>query len=393
MRSDSGPPASLGTSGPDGPLGVLVCGHGSRNRLAVAEFASLAEQLRQRLAPVPVAHGYLEFARPILRDGLEDLRRQGVRHVLAVPAMLFAAGHAKNDIPSVLNTWAAETGIRVDYGRELGVDLQMIQAAGARIRSCLEKADAAAVAAGLAAVPADQTLLVVVGRGSSDPDANSNVAKVTRMLVEGFGFGWGETVYSGVTFPLVEPGLRQVVRLGYRRVVVFPYFLFSGVLVSRIREHTQRVAADHPGVDFLEAGYLGDHPLVLDTFAERVEEILRGDTAMNCSLCKYRAQVLGFEQEVGAPQRSHHHHVEGLVESCTLCEAECTGACQPDGVPLSPGEAHGEAHGHGHHHHGHGHDHHSHADDHDHGHGHEHHPPYPHADHPLGPRTLRRGEG
>ena len=393
MRSDSGPPASLGTSGPDGPLGVLVCGHGSRNRLAVAEFASLAEQLRQRLAPVPVAHGYLEFARPILRDGLEDLRRQGVRHVLAVPAMLFAAGHAKNDIPSVLNTWAAETGIRVDYGRELGVDLQMIQAAGARIRSCLEKADAAAVAAGLAAVPADQTLLVVVGRGSSDPDANSNVAKVTRMLVEGFGFGWGETVYSGVTFPLVEPGLRQVVRLGYRRVVVFPYFLFSGVLVSRIREHTQRVAADHPGVDFLEAGYLGDHPLVLDTFAERVEQILRGDTAMNCSLCKYRAQVLGFEQEVGAPQRSHHHHVEGLVESCTLCEAECTGACQPDGVPLSPGEAHGEAHGHGHHHHGHGHDHHSHADDHDHGHGHEHHPPYPHADHPLGPRTLRRGEG
>jgi len=393
MRSDSGPPASLGTSGPDGPLGVLVCGHGSRNRLAVGEFASLAEQLRQRLAPVPVAHGYLEFARPILRDGLEDLRRQGVRHVLAVPAMLFAAGHAKNDIPSVLNTWAAETGIRVDYGRELGVDLQMIQAAGARIRSCLEKADAAAVAAGLAAVPADQTLLVVVGRGSSDPDANSNVAKVTRMLVEGFGFGWGETVYSGVTFPLVEPGLRQVVRLGYRRVVVFPYFLFSGVLVSRIREHTQRVAADHPGVAFLEAGYLGDHPLVLATFAERVEEILRGDTAMNCSLCKYRAQVLGFEQEVVAPQRSHHHHVEGLVESCTLCEAECTGACQPDGVPLTPGEAHGEAHGHDHHHHGHGHDHHSHADDHDHGHVHEHHPPYPHADHPLGPRTLRRGEG
>jgi polyribonucleotide nucleotidyltransferase len=103
--------------------------------------------------------------------------------------------------------------------------------------------------------------------------------------------------------------------------------------------------------------------------------------------------LVGFEQEVGAPQRSHHHHVEGLVESCTLCEAECTGACQPDGVPLSPGEAHGEAHGHDHHHHGHGHDHHSHADDHDHGHGHEHHPPYPHADHPLGPRTLRRGEG
>lgn len=412
--------SALPAAGPHGRLGVLVCGHGSRNRLAVEEFAQLAEQLRQRLAPVPVDYGYLEFARPILRDGLEALRRQGVEHVLAVPAMLFAAGHAKNDIPSVLNTWAAETGIRVDYGRELGVDRSMIQAAGARIRSALADADAADRAAGREPVPIHETLLVVVGRGSSDPDANSNVAKVTRMLVEGFGFGWGETVYSGVTFPLVEPGLRQVVRLGHRRVVVFPYFLFSGVLVSRIREHTRRVAADHPDVAFVDASYLGDHPMVLATFAERVDEILRGDTAMNCSLCKYRAQVLGFEHEVGAPQHSHHHHVEGLVESCTLCEAECTGACQPDGVPLPLGGGrdsdhhHGPGTGseHGHHHgpedgpehgpdadhsHPHAHDHtHAHASDAGNSHGHDaghHHPPYPHADHPLGPRTLRGGAG
>ena len=341
-------------------LGVLICGHGSRNRLAVEEFAQMVEALRPKLAPMPVEHGYLEFARPILRDGLESLRQQGVTRVLAIPAMLFAAGHAKNDIPSVLNTFTAETGLPIDYGRELGVDRLMVAAAGARVRECLESNPSA--------VPLAETLLVVVGRGSSDPDANSNVAKVTRMLVEGFGFGWGETVYSGVTFPLVEPGLRQLVKLGFRRIVVVPYFLFSGVLVSRIRQHTQRVAADHPEVDFLSAGYLGQHPLVVDTFKERVEEVLRGDTAMNCSLCKYRAQVLGFEQDVGRAQESHHHHVEGLAESCTLCERECTGACQPDGVPIP---------------HQHHHDH-----DHDHAGEHHHHPPYPHADHPMGPRTL-----
>ena len=392
--------AAVPAMGPYGPLGVLVCGHGSRNRLAVAEFAALAQQLQQHLAPVPVEYGYLEFARPILRDGLEALRAKGVSHVLAVPAMLFAAGHAKNDIPSVLNTYAAETGLRIDYGRELGVDLKMIQAAGARLRTALDAAEHRIHLAGEQSVPFHDTLLVVVGRGSSDPDANSNVAKVTRMLVEGFGFGWGETVYSGVTFPLVEPGLRQAVRLGYRRIVVFPYFLFSGVLVSRIRQHTQRVAADHPAVEFVEAGYLGDHALVLDTFQERVAEVLRGDTDMNCSLCKYRAQVLGFEQEVGAPQHSHHHHVEGLVESCQLCEAECTGACQADGIPL-PGAGPDSHHSHDH---PHGSDHeHSHAGVHEpppgtaHTHGEigegHHHTPYPHADHPLGPRTLKPPRG
>jgi sirohydrochlorin cobaltochelatase len=362
-------PLQVPLEGPHGPIGILVCGHGSRNRLAVEEFAQLAGALGERLAPLPVEHGYLEFARPILRDGLEALRARGVRHILAVPAMLFAAGHAKNDIPSVLNTYAAETGLRVDYGRELGVDLKMIQAAGARIRDALDGADQRDRIAGRSPVPLHETLLVVVGRGSSDPDANSNVAKVTRMLVEGMGFGWGETVYSGVTFPLVEPGLRHVVRLGYRRILVFPYFLFSGVLVSRIRQHTERVAADHPDVEFLPVGYLGDHPQVLDTFAERVNEVVRGDTQMNCSLCKYRAQVLGFETEVGAPQHSHHHHVEGLTESCTLCERECTGACQPDGVPLPMGQAH-------------------HHEDHATAGHHHHHPPYPQADHPLGPRTL-----
>eukprot|EP00295_Goniomonas_pacifica_P030821 CAMPEP_0175958154 /NCGR_PEP_ID=MMETSP0108-20121206/34094_1 /TAXON_ID=195067 ORGANISM="Goniomonas pacifica, Strain CCMP1869" /NCGR_SAMPLE_ID=MMETSP0108 /ASSEMBLY_ACC=CAM_ASM_000204 /LENGTH=149 /DNA_ID=CAMNT_0017285485 /DNA_START=144 /DNA_END=592 /DNA_ORIENTATION=- len=77
-----------------------------------------------------------------------------------------------------------------------------------------------------------------------------------------------------------------------------------------------------------------------DTFIERVDEVLGGETAMNCSLCKYRAQVLGFETEVGLAQASHHHHVEGLTDGCDLCELECTGACQPDGVPIPLGGGH-----------------------------------------------------
>jgi sirohydrochlorin cobaltochelatase len=119
---------------------------------------------------------------------------------------------------------------------------------------------------------------------------------------------------------------------------------------------------------------------------ERVQEVVRGETQMNCSLCKYRAQVLGFETEVGAPQHSHHHHVEGLCESCDLCENECTGACQPDGIPIPLGShsAHAHATDHGHDH-GHEHQDHDHQG-HDHGH---HHTPYPHADHPLGPTTLK----
>ena len=193
--------------------GVMLCGHGSRNQLAVGEFAALAENLRARLPGVPVEYGYLEFANPVIHLGLDRLRAQGVKRVLAVPGMLFAAGHAKNDIPSVLNTYAAaHPGLAIGYGRELGVDLKMLRAAGDRIAEAI-------AAAPDQTVSRHETLLMVVGRGSSDPDANSNVAKVMRMLWEGMGFGWGQVSYSGVTFPLVAPALDHAVKLGYRRII------------------------------------------------------------------------------------------------------------------------------------------------------------------------------
>lgn len=338
--------------------GVMVCGHGSRDEGAVTEFAAVAKGIAARLPQYQVESGFLEFATPIIRDGLDKLRESGHNHILAVPGMLFAAGHAKNDIPSVLNRYAADhDGLTISYGRELGIDPKMIRAAGERIKEALARASDD--------IPLHETMLVVVGRGASDPDANSNVTKVMRLLWEGLGFGWGETVYSGVTFPLVEPGLEHAARLGYKRIVVFPYFLFTGVLVNRIYDYTDKVAAAHPEIEFIKAPYLNDHPLVLDCFADRVEEILNGQNNMNCGMCKYREQALGFEDEVGLKQESHHHHVEGIGT-----------------------DSHSHDHDHDHHHH-HEHDH---AHGHDHSHDHHHHP-YPHADHPLGPVSMKKSDG
>ena len=326
-------------------IGVMVCGHGSRDEQAITEFESVAAGIRARLPRYDVESGFLEFATPVIRDGLEKLRARGNELCLAIPGMLFAAGHVKNDIPSVLNTFEAQhPEMEIRYARDLGIDEKLLQASGDRIRSALDAIDDT--------VSLHETMLVVVGRGTSDSDANSNVAKVMRMLWEGFGFGWGETAYSGVTFPLVEPALEHASRLGYRRILVFPYFLFTGVLVKRIYTHTDRVAARHPDIEFVKVPYLNDHTAVLDAFAERVEETLQGENLMNCKLCKYREQILGFEAEKGLPQESHHHHVEGI------------------------GTGFGAGHRHAH----------------DHGHDHGHHP-YPHADHPLGPTTLKRSAG
>lgn len=403
-------------------VGVMICGHGSRSKSAVYEFATLADKLPAYLPPEwETDYGYLEFANPVIRDGLDRLRDKGCDKILAVPGMLFAAMHAKNDIPTVLNTYAAKHGVDVSYGRELGVDPKMIAAAAGRIQDAVTQANA-----DHGELPLDQTVLVVIGRGASDPDANGNVAKIARMLQEGMGFGWVEVGYSGVTFPLVEPCLQHVTRLGYKRVIVFPYFLFSGILIDRIYGFTDQVAAEHTDIDFIKAGYLGDHPKVLETFAQRITEQMGKNPPPNCGtcqyrtqvlqiegqddqkitpeqrealaaekgrdhpafadvppptcvLCKYRTAVLGFEGEVGAIQESHHHHVEGQganapgsnVADCNLCDTFCTGMCR-----LKMQDDH---HHHHHHDHSHGHDH-----------DHHHHAEYPHAKHPLGPESARK---
>ena len=341
--------------------GVMVCGHGSRDEEAVKEFQAVARGIRERLPQYETDWGFLEFATPVIRTGLDALREKGIRKVLAVPGMLFAAGHVKNDIPSVLNAYQSQNPqLSISYARELGIDLKIIRAAGERVEDALQKAGDK--------ISREKTLLVVVGRGASDPDANSNVSKITRMLWEGLGLGWAETAYSGVTFPLVEPGLENAARLGYRRIVVFPYFLFTGILVKRIFHYTDIVAAKHPEIEFVKASYLNDHPLVLDTFAERVEEIRNGANNMNCQLCKYREQFLGFENEVGLRQESHHHHVEGIG----------TGSSGANGSSAVADDAHSHDHAHSH--------------SHDHVHDNEHYP-YPHADHPLGPKTLEENSG
>ena len=330
---------------------LLLCGHGSRDAGAVEEFGVLASKMRARALTAPFSYegfgyGFLEFARPTLGEALDALRAQGVSSVDALPGMLLAAGHAKNDIPALLRAYEKEHGISIRYGRPLGLDARMLAAAALRVREALARAGADSREA------RHETLLVVVGRGSSDPDANGDVAKVMRVLWETLGFGWGMVAYSGVTFPLVAPSLERAAKLGFGRVVVFPYFLFRGILIDRIYRAVDEAAEKFSSLNFVKAGYLDCQEDVLDTFFARAEQIETGDGAMmNCGLCKYREAVVGFEAERGAAQESHHHHVEGI------------------GVGQKSQDL-------------------SHAHSHDHSHTHA---PYPQADHPLGAKTLEGG--
>lgn len=355
--------------------GIMICGHGSRDKDAEREFGLVAKGLKNRYPDMPVEYGFLEFSAPNIHMGLDSLIQQGVEEIYAVPGMLFAATHAKNDIPSVLTTYEEKhPGLKITYGRELGLQDDMIEAFQARIYESL----------GLDPEQPPEnlydTMLVVVGRGTSDTSANAEAAKLTRIVNENMGFGWADTVYSGVTYPSVGVGLEKLLKLGFKRIVVAPYFLFTGRLIKRIQGYVDKVASENPGTEFIQTPYLNDHPRVIDAFVNRVEEIRQDDlaTGQETLMSSFKRRLAAGEVEV------HHHHAE-FVDP------------QDDTQGLSESDHH---HHHSDHSHEHGHSHHSHEHSHQHSHGHSHghshhghsHGVYKHIGHPMGPRTMI-GEG
>jgi sirohydrochlorin cobaltochelatase len=208
--------------------------------------------------------------------------------------MLSAAGHAKGDIPAALaRERARHPGLTWTYARPLGPHPTLIDLLAARI---------AAVSAG-----EDPPAVLVVGRGSTDPDANADVVKTTRLLWEGRGYRLAETAFVSLAWPGVAEGLERCRLLGARRIVVARYFLFPGVLPDRVTRQARAYAAMHPGLDIRCSDVLGDCDEIAALAFDRYREALSGDIRMNCDMCVYRSPIAGFEHRAGQPQHPHDH--------------------------------------------------------------------------------------
>ena len=291
---------------------LLVVGHGTRSSAGVAQFRALVDRVRTRAGGVAVEGGLIELAPPVVADAVGSLVAAGHRRLAAVPLVLVAAGHAKGDIPaSLTRERGRHPGLEYTYGRPLGPHPTLLALLEERLDAVLDPADRAA------------TAVLLVGRGSSDPDANAEVHKVARLFFEGRGLATVETAFVSLAEPSVPAGLERCRRLGAHRVVVLPYFLFAGVLPERIVAQASEWATAHPGVDVRCAGLIGDCDGLADLVLERYAEALHGDLRMNCDTCVYRISLPGFEAKVGAPQRPHDH-------------------------PHDPGGSHSHPHPHGH---------------------------------------------
>lgn len=301
------------------PATLFVIGHGTRSDDGAEELRSFIDALAKRRPRIRVESGFIEFVEPALSTSITALARSGVTSVVAVPLVLLGAGHMKDDGPAALSAArAVSCGVNFSYARDLGVHPAILSVAHDRISEASRKLSS----------PTDA--VVVVGRGSSDPDANSDLAKVARLLADGrhlttpaaslFSDPATSTspapdshpptttpdlatvipAFVSLALPSVHDALDQCFKLGARRIVVAPYFLFTGLLVDRIHDQCSKWHATHPGTEVVVADRFGQDERLLDLVWERYDEALEGSPHMNCDACIYRAPLPGYEHRVGA---------------------------------------------------------------------------------------------
>jgi sirohydrochlorin cobaltochelatase len=274
---------------------LLIVGHGSRSQEAADEFHAFAGRVRVRAPHLDVGAGFIELARPPIGEVVAGMVAGGTTDIVAVPLMLLAAGHTKNDIPATLTRERLRhPGLSITYSRELGIRPELLALIERRVDAVVAPQERA------------QAAVVIVGRGTTDPDANGDLAKVARLFYEGREHPFVEPAFVSLAPPSVQQALDRCRRLGAQLVVVVPYFLFTGILERRIREQAEDYAQRF-GLDVRVAGYFGPDDVVVDLVLERYREALEGDVRMNCDACVHRIALPGFAEKVGAPATPHHH--------------------------------------------------------------------------------------
>lgn len=299
---DFSSPVAPGWSPLPGQRPLLLVGHGSRDsdgRDRLLEFATAYQSLDTSRPVIPC---FLELTEPTIQDGVDQCVEQGYSDISVLPILLFAARHNKFDVTNELDrARQRHPQVRFHYGRHFGITPEIIRLWQDRLGELdLPQFNPQGISR-------EDTVLLFVGRGASDPDANGDVYKLARILWEGSRYKTLEICFIGITHPRLEEGFRRARLYDPKRIIVLPYFLFTGVLVKKIFDITQHQQLDYPNQVVTCLPEMGSHPQLMQILRNREIETHLGQVQMNCEMCKFRLAAA----EAGGGHGHDHGHDHG----------------------------------------------------------------------------------
>lgn len=274
---------------------ILLVGHGSREQSGNDEIETFAQQWRTRRPNWRIEVCFIEFSDITLGEGLRRAA-VGTQRVLVVPLILNAAGHVKMDIPIAIDAARLESpSVEFLYAPHLTACDPILDIMKRRLKGAMQQLD----------MPDPTTTgVVLLGRGSSDRQANGEVAKMARWLMEETDHELVDIAFTGITYPRLEKVVQRQARLGMTQIVVLPYYLFSGTLISRIKRQVEHLKTQYPTMRFASTTYFGFEQEIFALLETRVRDLQEGkpECRMPCDGCKYR------EHHAHEHEHEHEHH-------------------------------------------------------------------------------------
>ena len=246
------------------PAGVLLIGHGTRDQVGTEQFFALERRLAERFSPIPVRAALLEFQEPTIPEAWQSLTSMGVRHIHVAPLLLFAAGHAKQDIPEVIAACAKSSpDVTFDQSSPLSRHRSMVELVVHRIGETITQCQSDLA----------RTAVIMVGRGSHDPCAQADMRVLTAVVRYRLAVAEVTTAFYAMANPKLPAVIDTVAATGrFDTIIVYPHLLFEGRLHQAIVRQTNEAAERCSAITFKTANYLGPEPLVADSLAARIEQ-------------------------------------------------------------------------------------------------------------------------
>jgi len=284
---------------------LLLAGHGSRNRAGNDEIEAFANDWRAMHPGWRIEVCFIEHAEVLLGDGLDRAAREA-RRVILIPLILNAAGHVKMEIPAALETARARhPGVEFIVTRHLGMGRDILDVLQRQLDRLMKALD----------VPDPQTTgVILLGRGSSDAGANGELARMARWIFEDNDHELVDLAFTGVTWPRLETVVQRQVTLGMKQICVIPAYLFTGVLIERIKGQVARLQQQYPHVAFALGTHFGFEPEIFRILDDRAcaSELSRSEL-LECDGCKYRLaaeaeHLLDHSHTAAGDAPAHHEH-------------------------------------------------------------------------------------
>jgi sirohydrochlorin ferrochelatase len=238
---------------------LYVC-HGSRSPEGCEQAISFIKKCISNSKTEIQEYAFLELASPTIEEAFARCISRGATHIKVIPLLLLAAVHAKKDIPEVLSKVQEKyPDVTVQCGSPIGVHAEMIDIITERL---FEKNKQIS----------DRACILLVGRGSSDPDVKRDLGQIAEMLQERMGSSTVKDCYLHGVGQKFTAALNEAVQLDFDEIYIIPYLLFTGRLMTSMKKTIDRMAKTSAKKMFL-CTCLGYHPNIERILEERVLEL------------------------------------------------------------------------------------------------------------------------